>query len=120
MCSMSCSQSLGQFVLAVLALSCDCGSCIASCLWSSHHIVLAVIMSHRACSHHIASCLRLLRHIVLVVVMSHYAHCNAPSGALGSPTWTCGVTQGNSEGTGFSEDLSVQDSGEGSKVKGEV
>ena len=25
--------------------------------------------------------------------------CNAPSGALGSPTWTCEVTQGNSEGS---------------------
>jgi hypothetical protein len=26
--------------------------------------------------------------------------CNAPSGALGSPTWTREVTQGNSEGSG--------------------
>ena len=44
--------------------------------------------------------------------------CNAPSGALGSPTWMRGVMQGNSKGSGFSEDLSAQDSGEGSKVKG--
>jgi hypothetical protein len=46
--------------------------------------------------------------------------CNAPSGALGSPTRTRGVTQGNSEGTGFSEDPSTQDSGEGSGVEVEV
>jgi hypothetical protein len=46
--------------------------------------------------------------------------CNAPSGALGSLTWTHEVTQGNSEGTGFSEDPSTQDSGEGLEVKGEV
>jgi hypothetical protein len=46
--------------------------------------------------------------------------CNAPSGALGSPTWTRGVTQGNSEGTGFNGGPSVQDSGEGSEVKEEV
>jgi hypothetical protein len=46
--------------------------------------------------------------------------CNAPSGALGSPTWTREVTQGNSEGTGFSEDPSAQDSDEGSEVKVEV
>ena len=46
--------------------------------------------------------------------------CNAPSGALGSPTRTCEVTQGNSEGTGFSGDPSAQDSGEGSRVKVEV
>ena len=46
--------------------------------------------------------------------------CNAPSGALGSPTWMREVTQGNSKGTGFSEDPSTQDSGEGSEVKVEV
>jgi hypothetical protein len=46
--------------------------------------------------------------------------CNTPSGVLGSPMWTCGVTQGNSEGIGFSEDPSVQDSGKGSRVKVEV
>jgi hypothetical protein len=43
--------------------------------------------------------------------------CNTPSGALGSPTWTREVTQGNSEGTGFGEDPSTQDSGEGSEAK---
>jgi hypothetical protein len=32
----------------------------------------------------------------------------------------CGVTQGNSEGMGFSEDLSMLDSGEGSRIKVEV
>jgi hypothetical protein len=46
--------------------------------------------------------------------------CNAPSGVLDSLTWMHGVMQGNSEGTGFSEDLSSQDSGNGSKVKVEV
>jgi len=46
--------------------------------------------------------------------------CNAPSGALGSLMWTCGVMQGNSKGTGFSEGPSAQDSGKGSKVKVKV
>ena len=46
--------------------------------------------------------------------------CNAPSGALGSPTWMREVTQGNSKGTGFNEDPSTQDSGKGSEVKVEV
>jgi hypothetical protein len=46
--------------------------------------------------------------------------CNAPSRALGSPMGMCEVTQGNSEGTGFGEDPSTQDSGEGSEVKVEV
>jgi hypothetical protein len=46
--------------------------------------------------------------------------CNAPSGALGSPTWTHEVTQGNSEGTRFNGDPSMQDSGKGSEVKVEV
>jgi hypothetical protein len=36
---------------------------------------------------------------------------------LGSLTWMHEVTQGNSEGMRFKEDLSAQDSGEGSKVK---
>jgi len=53
-------------------------------------------------------------------VASKCRKCNAPSGALGSPTWTREVTQGNSEGTGFSEDPSAQDSGKGSEVKVEV
>jgi hypothetical protein len=39
--------------------------------------------------------------------------CNAPSGALGSPMWTREVTQGNSEGTGFSEDPSMQNGDKG-------
>ena len=39
---------------------------------------------------------------------------------LGSPTWMREVTQGNSEGMGFSEDPSAQDSGEGSEVKVEM
>ena len=34
--------------------------------------------------------------------------------------WTCGVMQGNSKDAGFSEDLSAQGNGEGSKVKVEV
>jgi len=34
--------------------------------------------------------------------------------------WTYEVTQGNSEGTGFSEDPSVQDSGKGLEVKVEM
>jgi hypothetical protein len=46
--------------------------------------------------------------------------CNAPSGALGSPTWTHEVTQGNSKGTGFSEDPSAQSSNEGLGIKVEV
>ena len=43
--------------------------------------------------------------------------CNAPSGALGSPTWTREVTQGNSEGSWFKVYPSTRDSGEGSEVK---
>jgi len=31
----------------------------------------------------------------------YMALCNAPSGALGSPTWTREVTQGNHEGSRF-------------------
>ena len=46
--------------------------------------------------------------------------CNAPSGVLGSPTWTHEVMQGNSKGTGFSEDPSVHNSSEGSEIKVEV
>jgi hypothetical protein len=46
--------------------------------------------------------------------------CNAPSGVLGSPTWTCRVTQGNSKGMGFSEDPSAEDSSKGLEVKVEV
>ena len=45
---------------------------------------------------------------------------NTPSGALGSLMRTREVMQGNSEGTGFSEDLSMQDSGKGSRIKVEV
>jgi hypothetical protein len=45
--------------------------------------------------------------------------CNAPSGALGSPTRTREVTRGNSEGTGFNREPSTRDSGEGSGVTGE-
>jgi len=32
--------------------------------------------------------------------LSSESKCNAPSGALGSPTWMREVTQGNSEGSG--------------------
>ena len=46
--------------------------------------------------------------------------CNTPSGVLGSPMWTCEVTQGNSKGTGFSNDPSTQDNGKASEVKVEV
>ena len=64
---------------------------------------------------------RRLDEIVLMCLFAlEWRLCNAPSGALGSPTWTREVTQGNSEGTGFSDDPSTQDNGKGSEVKVEV
>jgi hypothetical protein len=56
----------------------------------------------------------------VVVFKPEEGACNAPSGALGSPTWAREVMQGNSEGSGFKEDPRTQDSGEGSGVKVEV